>query len=374
MPWQTPTLRQVRAQNRDYIVSRISAPLLPNSETRILADAGGGLAHGVFQYIDWLSLQLMADTCENEWLDRPSTIWLVNADGSNGRKGATVAAGSVTMSGLPGSIIAAGLRLSAGLGGVTYAILTQTEIGDDATATVQIQALTPGSNGNMNLGDGLAWASPMPAGVNAMITVISLTGGTDEESDDELRARLLQRIRQPPMGGDADDYVKWALAFPGCTRAWLSPREMGIGTVTLRFMLDDLRASTGGFPNANDIANMQTWIDSVRPITVLDCFVVAPIPEPISFTISNLTPYTTPILEALSNNCRATINRFAAPAYAHNGIAQPAQTIYAVWMSDAVLNTTGVQYFDFEMDDHPMPTPGSLAVLGNIMIGTPSGG
>jgi uncharacterized phage protein gp47/JayE len=81
--------------------------------------------------------------------------------------------------------------------------------------------------------------------------VVQLTGGTDQETDDELRLRVLTRIRQPPMGGDADDYVAWALAVPGVTRAWCSPLEMGIGTVTVRVMCDDLRATgdpmTNGF-------------------------------------------------------------------------------------------------------------------------------
>ena len=81
-----------------------------------------------------------------------------------------------------------------------------------------------------------------------------LDGGTDEETDEELRARVLRRIRQPPMGGDAYDYVAWALAVPGVTRAWCSPLEMGIGTVTVRFMMDDLRADNDGFPIADDIA------------------------------------------------------------------------------------------------------------------------
>jgi hypothetical protein len=46
MPWVTPALSQVRANNRDYIASRLLLPLIPNSDTRVLADAGGGMAHG----------------------------------------------------------------------------------------------------------------------------------------------------------------------------------------------------------------------------------------------------------------------------------------------------------------------------------------
>ena len=49
-----------------------------------------------------------------------------------------------------------------------------------------------------------------------------------------------------------------------------------------------------------------------------------------------------------------------------NGVAQPAQTIFAVWVSDAVLNVAGVTSFDLIMTDQIMPNNGSLAVLGTI--------
>ena len=115
-----------------------------------------------------------------------------------------------------------------------------------------------------------------------------MTGGADQETDDELRVRVLDRIRKPPMGGDADDYVAWALSVAGVTRAWCSPLEMGMGTVTVRFMCDDLRASNGGFPNASDVAAVQAFLDTVRPVAVKDIFVLAPTPQPISLAVRDL--------------------------------------------------------------------------------------
>ena len=101
---------------------------------------------------------------------------------------------------------------------------------------------------------------------SAAMTVISMSGGTDTETDDELRVRLLDRLSAPPMGGDAEDYVVWALSVPGVTRAWSAPNEMGIGTVTVRFM-HDLRASTGGFPNQDDMLTARRrFLISVRPV------------------------------------------------------------------------------------------------------------
>ena len=69
---------------------------MPNSVLRVLADNQGALCHLKLQYLDWLARQLLPDTAETEWLDRHGDIWLVNADGTTGRKLATLAAGTVS--------------------------------------------------------------------------------------------------------------------------------------------------------------------------------------------------------------------------------------------------------------------------------------
>src|SRR5580765_8072725 len=113
MPWQTPTLREVRGLVRDNIRSSLPGAdaSVPNSVLRVLSDAQGGLCHLTLQYIDWLALQLLPDTAETEWLDRHGAIWLVNSDGSIGRKQATFAEGIVAFTGLAGAFVAQGTRL-----------------------------------------------------------------------------------------------------------------------------------------------------------------------------------------------------------------------------------------------------------------------
>ena len=80
MPWQTPTLKQVRGFIRDYIAGALPGAdaLVPNSMMRVISDAQGGLCHLNLQYLGWLALQLMPDTAEQEWLGRFGDIWLVN--------------------------------------------------------------------------------------------------------------------------------------------------------------------------------------------------------------------------------------------------------------------------------------------------------
>jgi uncharacterized phage protein gp47/JayE len=365
MPWQTPTLEQLRSLNRDNVQSELrSGPLIPNSVIRVMADSNAGLAYLTLLYLNWLALQLMPDTAETEWLDRFATIWV------GGRKPATFASGTVTVTGLPNLVLSNGSQMQgSGLSGAMIICQTTSDVTVGAGPTaVNIMALTPGETG-LQIGGTLSLNVGV-AGIDGGVTITSFTDGIPEETDDALRVRVLDRIREPPMGGDADDYVQWALRVPGVTRAWCAPNEMGVGTVTVRFMMDDLRAtntpSTNGFPLPGDVATVLAALQTKRPVAVKGFFVEAPIPEPIDFTVAGLNGGITATQGAIANSVTAMLAAKAQPSFARNGVYQPAQEIYAAWVSEAILQTEGVNYFDLVMSDHPMPTNGSMAVLGTV--------
>lgn len=355
---------EVRSLVRDAIQARLPGAdaMIANSVLRVLSDSQGALCHATLQYLDWLALQLMVDTAETEWLDRHGKIWLKNADGSTGRKSATLASGTFTFSGLFGTIIPLGQQLSTG--NVSFETTAQITV-DNFPTPAPVRALDPGTIGNLDPDTAVDLVNP-PPGASTSATVVETHGGTDDETDEELRVRVLMRIRQPPMGGDASDYVQWALSVPGVTRAW-AVSEMGIGTISVRFMMDDLRANQGGFPTPDDIATVTSYIDSVRPVTTKDRWVLSPIPEYINFTIKSLVPDSDETRVEIEDAVVAMLRDKAAPAHAVNGITVPATTIYAAWISEAVMSASGVVSFTLEMDDHPMPYNGSLAVLGTIL-------
>jgi uncharacterized phage protein gp47/JayE len=358
MPWTTPTLRNVREMVRGEITATLAgASFVGNSVLRVLADAQAALAHLVLRYLDWLSRQFLPDTAEAEWLDRHGDIWLVNADGSVGRKVATLAHGSVTMTGTVGIVVPAATQLTSGA--VSYETVADITIAANAPTPADILALNPGTVGNLDAGTALGFVVGI-SGVDGTATVVELTGGSDQETDAELRTRVLKRIQQPPMGGAAYDYEAWALAVPGVTRAWCTS-EMGIGTVTVRFMMDDLRADNGGFPLQEDIDAVSAYIDTKRPVSVKDCFVLSPIPYPIDFNIVNLMPDTEAVRGAIEASIEAMLFYYATPG----------QTIFAAWKYSAVMGASGVSSFDMSNTaDDVMPSVGHMAVLGDIYYST----
>src|SRR5262245_59117581 len=184
MPWFTPTLRQVREQVRnDITMSLEGAVIVGNTVLRVMADAQAGLARLILKYLDWLALQLMPDTAETEWLDRHGQIWLVNADGSLGRKNATAASGTVGFTGVAGVQIPEGVSLVAPTGDV-YETLEFKTLPDPVLQPIEIavRALNPGTSGNQPPGTPVALSVPL-SGIDTPV-VVDLRGGTEIETDE----------------------------------------------------------------------------------------------------------------------------------------------------------------------------------------------
>jgi uncharacterized phage protein gp47/JayE len=353
-------LRQVRESVRGEVTASLGrATFVGNSVLRVMADATAALTHLTLRYIDWLALQFLPDTAETEWIDRHGAIWLSNADGTFGRKNATLAEGTALVTGVPGAFISAATQLDSGE--ITYETLLEAEVGTVATS-ISIRALTPGVVGNLDNGTPLHFVNVL-ANVDDPAYVFKLTGGTDDETDEELRLRVLQRIRETPMGGDAQDYVRWALAVPGVTRAWCYPLEMGIGTVTVRFMMDDLRQDDNlGFPLPEDVTAVETYVNTQRPVAVKDIFIVAPLKQFMEVVIVDLVPDTSSIREEIEDSLKRMLIE----------VAKPGQTIYSVWKTYAVMGTSDVVSFRLYNDeDEVMESPGHMAVLGTVLWDEP---
>lgn len=369
MPWSTPTLLQVREMVRDDITTSLGgAQVVGNTVMRVMADAMAGLARLVLKYIDWLALQLMPDTAEREWLDRHGQIWLVNADGSLGRKAAEPTKGVIGLTGTAGVMVPEGTGFVSPTG-VTYVTVEDKTlaIDTDQPTEVAVQAINPGSTGNLPSGSSLTLISAL-TGLDSGATVIDLRGGTDVETDEALRARVLARIREPPMGGCAYDYEHWAMNILFVTRAWCAPREMGMGTVTLRFMADALRADGNGIPAQEDINIVRGYLDKVRPVAVRDFFVEAPVPQPIDFSLS-LVNDSLALRDQVAVSVASMLREKGAPAHHVNGELVAGITIKASWVAEAVNRVTND--FNLTMEDIPMPHNGAIAVLGTITYPTP---
>jgi uncharacterized phage protein gp47/JayE len=367
MPWQSPTIQALRTLNRANITSMLrSGPIIPNSVLRVIADANAGVAYLCMLYLNWLATQLMPDTAEFEWLLRFANIWGVSV------ASATFASGTVSVSGINGIVIPYGAQITGQANSATggqqtfiFQVSQQTTIGAMPTP-VPVVALTAGETG-LAVGNSLSFTIGV-AGVNGSPTIATFTDGINGDSEDQIRANVLRRIQEPPMGGAANDYVAWVMGLPGVTRAWCSPNEMGPGTVTVRFMMDVLQVATNGFPTQDQVNAVSTYLDSVRPVCVRDFWVEAPLPWYISFQINNLENDDAGTVTNIETSVTEMLLEQAAPASQIGGVSQAPTTIFAAWVNDAIYQAAGVVSYDLVMSDAVPPNNGSLAVLGTITL------
>ena len=205
-----------------------------------------------------------------------------------------------------GSVIPSGTLLQA-LDGVQYAT-TADAIVAAPSATAPVAGVVAAAAGNRATGQTLSLVSPV-VGVQTSALAGELSGGADIETDDALRARLIARIQQPPQGGASYDYESWALEVEGVTRAWVYPQDLGLGTVTVRFVRDN---DASLIPDVGEVAAVQAYIDARRPVTAQPT-VVAPVAVPLAFTISGLVPATSTVQAAVQAELADLLLREAVP-------------------------------------------------------------
>lgn len=281
MPLNRPTLKDLSERVTSDIESRLPGAdaRLRRSNLNVLAKVLAGTAHGLYGYLNTIARQVIVDTADAESLERWANVWGV------ARTAATPAIGSVALTGTGNPTVPAGTELQRS-DGVRFKVVADVRLIGGA-GTAQLEALVPGANGNTEGGSTLLLPTAI-AGVasQAVVGEAGLSGGTDTESDEGLRDRLLFRIQRPPQGGATSDYVAWAKAVPGVTRVWVRGQYTEANNVTVFFVRDNDPGTT--IPTVGEVAVVQAHLDALRPVTA-DVVVLAPTPAPIDFEIS-VTP------------------------------------------------------------------------------------
>lgn len=333
--------------------------ILRRSFLSVIAKALAGLAHSLFGYLRYIELQAFPDTSTEEYLERWSGIWGVT------RKIATFAEFVCSVTGTAGVVIPAGrvYRRADGKEYVTLAEVILTGSGDEIT----LVASEAGAASEVQVSDVIPILSPI-AGLDSNATVSEvIIEPEDTEDDDSLRARLVDRIQNPPSGGAANDYLQWALEVPGITRAWVGPQALGPGTVTVWVVSDDEDPIT---PSGAKITEVFDYIDERRPVTA-NVTVVAPVLLPLDLTIA-ISPNNTDVQDAIEQELKDLIFRdsslagsFKAPGETNTG------KILLSRINEAISIAVGEE--DHELIDinggapaDVTPDDGELVVLGDI--------
>jgi uncharacterized phage protein gp47/JayE len=120
--------------------------------------------------------------------------------------------------------------------------------------TLTIEATDTGTAGNVGTGSVTVLLTGI-TGVTSISNLAPISGGSEVESDESLRERLLLEF-QPGGSGTLNDYKRWALANASVSRATVVPVWDGPGTV--KVVVSD---STGAPVSNTVVAEVQESID-----------------------------------------------------------------------------------------------------------------
>lgn len=177
-----------------------------------------------------------------------------------------------------------------------------------AFAVIELEATTTGQTTNQDGSSTVALSSP-PSGADSMaiVTFGGLTGGTDAETPDEYRARILEALGTDFGMFSASEISIVAKQVPGVTRVFVRtasleppsgwPQE---GQVKIAFLRDN---DANPLPSAQEVADVRNRILSLElpaHTAAEDVIVMSPPPFTINFAFDSITPDTPGMRRAIT--------------------------------------------------------------------------
>lgn len=148
---------------------------------------------------------------------------------------ATAAVGEVTFGGAAGTVIPSNFGVgvepvSPDDGAPEYEVITGDTIGVSGELTLAIRATEAGVIGNVAAGAVTEFSTAPPDPAMTVVNTAAIRGGSEAETDDALRERVLGAY-QGEGAGNKRDYERWARAWAGVGRVTVIPLWNGPGTV-----------------------------------------------------------------------------------------------------------------------------------------------
>jgi uncharacterized phage protein gp47/JayE len=186
----------------------------------------------------------------------------------------------------------------------TPLIATGTITGSADMASVPTGSLGFGADQNLAANTQLTITSPVAGLDNIAFALFpGITGGTDIESDEDLRARYLEAYRFPIAQYNVQAVTKAAKSVPGVTRVFVQQTTPSFGFVRIFFMRDN---DPDPIPDANEVQKVEDAILKIASINSIpfNTNVEAPTPLSVDFSFSFINPNTTTMQTSIIENLK----------------------------------------------------------------------
>lgn len=211
-------------------------------------------------YAEYIMRQMFPSTAAGEYLDAHA------AQRGLSRKNGTVATGSVTFSTTAEDhgdiLIPAGTQLCTVDDQLRFVTDSDTVLSANAqSVSADAHAAQAGSAYNVIIGKIGIMVTPIP-GIETVRNAARFTGGSDAESDEQLRARVIDSYQNVVNGANAAYYRAVAMSVDGVYSASAVGCVRGVGTV------DVYASGRGSVLPAEKIAELQALLDEKREVNV----------------------------------------------------------------------------------------------------------
>ncbi len=215
----------------------------------------------------------------------------------------------------------------------------------------------------------LSLLSPI-SGVNddAFANQGALAGGSDQETDENLKTRILERIQNPVAHFNVAKIVTTAKTINGVTRVFVEESTPLTGQVTVYFTRD---GDVSAIPSGSEVAIVKAALVAIKPANIADAdlIVAAPIAVPVNFTFTDLQPTSVAMKAAVTAN----LQQFFSERVSVSDAVVDADA-YRSAIFSTVNSTNGESVTTFTLSNPPTPPGdvtvgnGRIATLGNVVF------
>lgn len=305
-------------------------------------------------HMEWLKNQMFAQTATGVQLDYHAT-----ARGLQ-RKSASKSNGSLVFS--RGTVLDYDVEIPLGTLCSTADVAavrfetTQNAVLKAGNVSVEVPAVAVDGSRISNVGiNTITVLITPPAGIGSVKNTVAFTGGTDAETDIELRKRILESYSNISNGTNCAFYEQMALKYDGVHSASVVPLGRGPGTV-------DIYVAAKGGPTSDELIDkIQRDISALREINV-DVLV-----KPAETFIVNVSAYIKVkpgyVFEEVRQACIDAITEY----FLLLGIGE---RYLLMSVGDAIYHVDGVENYKFSSSGNIDVTPasGHLVTNDNITI------
>lgn len=355
MAWQSRTLRQhvtdaVRAF-RANLPGADAALARNNLKPTAFVIAGG--TYELERFAAWAADQRFILTSDADQLDRHGAEMKPAVP----RKEPAPARGPVVVTASGAISLATGATLLRS-DGAAFSVDAGIVLAGAGTATVQVTAVLAGANGATDADAPLSPSTGVTGTASFAVDTAGLGGAADREQDAAYKARLLFAKAFPEHAGAPADWLRYTLAVPGVTRAFIDPLGYGRGTVVIYPFFDLTRPN--GIPLESDRAAVLAALQAAGPGAALPVVRIAEA-VPIAITVQNLIPGSPELRQAVAAEIANSFfvnSRVAGLSEPHPSmpfLATPA-SFSRSWIWQAIANASGEQ-------SHVLVAPATDTVL-----------